>query len=90
MGNSNDKRVAVIGANKDALALLPVVFSDPATRLVMMVDPNPDAMLFKLMELACETPYCFGRPIVETHSWPQRAGQVPMRQVNVIMEISSG
>lgn len=48
---SNDKRVALIGANKDALALLPVIFGDPATRLVMVVDPNPDAMLFKLMEL---------------------------------------
>ncbi|MCK4846683.1 MAG: GAF domain-containing protein, partial [Deltaproteobacteria bacterium] len=48
---SDTKRVALIGANKDALALLPLLFSDPATRLVMVVDPNPDAMLFKLMEL---------------------------------------
>ncbi|MFZ3072265.1 MAG: GAF domain-containing protein [Thermodesulfobacteriota bacterium] len=45
------KNVAILGANKDGLSLLPVLLKDPATRLAIIADPNPDAMLFKLGEL---------------------------------------
>src|SRR3990170_2856834 len=45
------KNVAILGANKEGLSLLPVLLKDPSTRLAMIADPNPDAMLFKLGEL---------------------------------------
>jgi len=45
------KHVAIIGANKDALKLLPILLSDKDTDIRLIVDPNKDAMLFKLGEL---------------------------------------
>jgi len=45
------KNIAIIGANKDGLNLLPLLVSDPRSRIVMIADSNPDAMLFKLREL---------------------------------------
>lgn len=45
------KNVAMIGANKEALKLLPVLLGDKKTRVRLIADPNRDAMLFKLNEL---------------------------------------
>ncbi len=45
------KHVAIIGANKEALKLLPILLADKDTDIRIIVDPNPDAMLFKLGEL---------------------------------------
>src|SRR4030067_2393734 len=43
--------IAIIGANKEGLKLLPVLLQDPETRVRLIVDPNRNAMLFKLSEL---------------------------------------
>ncbi len=45
------KHVAIIGANKEALKLLPILLADKDTEIRIMADPNPNAMLFKLGEL---------------------------------------
>ncbi|MFQ5736214.1 MAG: GAF domain-containing protein [Thermodesulfobacteriota bacterium] len=45
------KNIALIGANKEGLKLLPVLLEDPRTRVCLIVDSNRDAMLFKLNEL---------------------------------------
>lgn len=45
------KNIAIIGANKEGLKLLPVLLDDPETRVRLIVDPNRNAMLFKLKEL---------------------------------------
>ncbi len=45
------KNIVIIGANKKGLSLLPFILKDKKSRLVMIVDPKPDAMLFKLNEL---------------------------------------
>ncbi|MBI5887173.1 MAG: GAF domain-containing protein [Deltaproteobacteria bacterium] len=45
------RNVAIIGANKEGLALLPVLLADKKTRVRMIADENPDAMIFKLGEL---------------------------------------
>lgn len=45
------KNIAIIGANKEGLKLLPILLKDPDTRVLMIADPNKDAILFKLGEL---------------------------------------
>ncbi|MBI5827325.1 MAG: GAF domain-containing protein [Deltaproteobacteria bacterium] len=45
------KNIAVIGANKDGLRLLPLLLKDRKSRVCMIADSNRDAMLFKLNEL---------------------------------------
>lgn len=45
------KNVAIIGANKDALKLLPFLNEDKSTNIVAIIDLNPQAMLYKLKEL---------------------------------------
>ncbi len=45
------KHVAIIGANKDALKLLPVLLADKDTDIRIIADTNRDAMIFKLDEL---------------------------------------
>lgn len=45
------KNVAIIGANKDALKLLPFLRADKTTNIVAIIDLNPQAMLYKLKEL---------------------------------------
>jgi putative methionine-R-sulfoxide reductase with GAF domain len=49
--DKNIKNVAIIGGNKEGLALLPVILGDKSARLAIIADPNPHAMLFKLKEL---------------------------------------
>ena len=51
------KNVAIIGANKEGLKLLPVLIGDKKTKVRLIADPNRDAMLFKLNELG----YCLAR-----------------------------
>lgn len=45
------KNIAIIGANKEGLRLLPVLLSDRKSRICLIADPNREAMLFKLNEL---------------------------------------
>lgn len=45
------KNIAIIGANKEALALLPILLKDYRSRVRVIADSNKDAMLFKLNEL---------------------------------------
>ncbi len=45
------KNIAIIGANKESLGLLPVLLKDKKTRVRLIADSNRDAMLFKLSEL---------------------------------------
>src|SRR5574340_147002 len=45
------KNIAIIGANKEALALLPILLKDDRSRVRVIADSNRDAMLFKLNEL---------------------------------------
>ncbi len=45
------KNIALIGANKEGLSLLPLLLSDKKTRICLIADSNKDAMLFKLNEL---------------------------------------
>ncbi len=45
------KNIAVIGANKEGLKLLPVLLEDDKTRIRLIADSNKFAMLFKLKEL---------------------------------------
>ncbi len=45
------KNIAIIGANKEGLKLLPVLLADKSCRVRLIADPNKDAMLFKLNEL---------------------------------------
>jgi len=45
------KNIAIIGANKEALSLLPVLLKDDKARVRVIADSNKDAMLFKLNEL---------------------------------------
>ncbi|MBI5235697.1 MAG: GAF domain-containing protein [Deltaproteobacteria bacterium] len=45
------KNIAIIGANKEGLSLLPILLKDKQSRVCLIVDPNKDAMLFKLKEL---------------------------------------
>ncbi|HLC18836.1 MAG TPA: GAF domain-containing protein [Thermodesulfobacteriota bacterium] len=45
------KNAAIIGANKEGLKLLPLLLRDPNTKVRVIVDPNRDAMIFKLNEL---------------------------------------
>ncbi len=45
------KHVAIIGANKEALKLLPILLGDGKTDIRIIADPNRDAMIFKLDEL---------------------------------------
>ncbi len=45
------KNIAIIGANKEGLKLLPVLLDDRNTRVRLIVDSNRNAMLFKLNEL---------------------------------------
>src|SRR3972149_886281 len=45
------KKIAIIGANKEGLKLLPVLLGDRRSRVVMIADPNRNATLSKLKEL---------------------------------------
>ena len=45
------RKVAIVGANKDGLALLPYLLNDKDTKVEMITDNNKDAMAFKLEEL---------------------------------------
>lgn len=45
------KKIAVIGANKEGLTLLPLLLADKKSSVVLIADSNTDAMLFKLKEL---------------------------------------
>lgn len=45
------KNIAIIGANKEGLKLLPILLKDKKSRVCLIADPNRDAMLFKLNEL---------------------------------------
>ncbi len=45
------KHVAIIGANKEALRLLPILLADSDTDIRIIADSNRDAMIFKLNEL---------------------------------------
>lgn len=45
------KKIAVIGANKEGLSLLPLLLADKKSCVTLIADSNPDAMLFKLNEL---------------------------------------
>lgn len=45
------KNIVIIGGNKEGLKLLPVLLDDRNTRIRLIVDPNRNAMLFKLNEL---------------------------------------
>ena len=45
------KNIAIIGANKEGLKLLPVLLKDAKSRVCIIADPNRNAMLFKLNEL---------------------------------------
>ena len=45
------KNIAIIGANKEGLKLLPMLLGDPRTKICVIADPNKDAMIFKLKEL---------------------------------------
>ncbi len=42
------RTVAIVGANKEGLALLPVLDRDPNVKVTLIVDRNPDALVFKL------------------------------------------
>lgn len=45
------KNIAIIGANKEGLRLLPILLKDNKSRVCLIADPNKNAMLFKLNEL---------------------------------------
>ena len=45
------RNIAIIDANKEGLKLLPLLFSDPHSRICIIADPNMEAMYFKLNEL---------------------------------------
>lgn len=45
------KNIAIIGANKEGLRLIPVLLKDKRGRICLIADSNRDAMLFKLNEL---------------------------------------
>jgi hypothetical protein len=45
------KNIAIIGANKEGLKLLPILLKDNKSRVCLIADPNKNAMLFKLNEL---------------------------------------
>jgi GAF domain-containing protein len=45
------KNIAIIGANKEGLRLLPTLLDDKTSRVSIIADSNRDAMLFKLNEL---------------------------------------
>ncbi|MBI5642894.1 MAG: GAF domain-containing protein [Deltaproteobacteria bacterium] len=45
------KNIAIIGANKEGLKLLPYLIADKKSKLCLIADSNRDAMLFKLNEL---------------------------------------
>lgn len=45
------KKIALIGANKEGLKLLPVLLKDSKSAVCVIADPNREAMLFKLREL---------------------------------------
>ncbi len=45
------KRIAIIGAGRETLELLSIILRDPLTKVSIIVDPNPDALVFKLKEL---------------------------------------
>ena len=45
------RRVAIIGAGRETVELLPVVVKDPLTKVSIIFDPDPQAFLFKLQEL---------------------------------------
>ena len=46
-----EKIVAIVGANKEGLSLLPLLLKDKGTKVKLIVDDNKDAMAFKLKEL---------------------------------------
>jgi GAF domain-containing protein/GGDEF domain-containing protein len=43
--------IAIIGGNKQGLGLLPTLLSDKRIKIAYIVDPNPNAMLFKIEEM---------------------------------------
>ncbi len=45
------KKIAIVGGNKEGLGLLPLLEKDPAVQVKLIVEPNKDAMIFKLDEL---------------------------------------
>ncbi len=45
------KKIAIIGANKEGLKLLPVLVADSRSSVSVIADTNSNAMLFKLSEL---------------------------------------
>ena len=45
------QQVAIIGGNKQGLGLLPTLLPDSRVEVVCIIDPNPNAMLFKLEEM---------------------------------------
>ena len=42
------KTIAVVGANREGLSLLPLLLNDKSTKVVMIADDNEEAMAFKL------------------------------------------
>ncbi|MBI5049096.1 MAG: GAF domain-containing protein [Deltaproteobacteria bacterium] len=53
------KHIAIIGANREGLSLLPTLLQDKTFKVEMIVDNNKNALLFKLDELG----YRFAEPL---------------------------
>ncbi len=45
------KHIAIVGGNKEGLSLLPLLEKDPGVRVELIVESNPDALIYKLNEL---------------------------------------
>jgi diguanylate cyclase (GGDEF)-like protein len=45
------KKIAIVGGNKEGLGLLPLLEKDQSIHVEMIVEPNKDALIFKLDEL---------------------------------------
>ncbi|MBE9529119.1 MAG: GAF domain-containing protein [Proteobacteria bacterium] len=59
------KKIAIIGANKEGLKLLPTLVADPRSNVCVIADSNSDAMLFKLSELGYKIPERLGIDVVK-------------------------
>jgi GAF domain-containing protein/GGDEF domain-containing protein len=59
------KKIAIIGANKEGLKLLPTLVADPRSNVCVIADSNHDAMLFKLSELGYKIPERLGIEVVK-------------------------
>lgn len=78
------KRIAIMGGTKEGLSLLPLLEKDPSVRVELIVEPNKNALIFKLDELGFRLAHKFNTRI--SSDWNDLLAE---KELDMIIDASS-